>query len=374
MKVVDILFQNLQSHENTRFTLMPGMNFILASDNNVGKSTIFKVISRMAQAPNISSDKIVSLVRNGHRKGCAAFRYDSESVVAYFIVNDSGTGDLFFEHTHSDGEVTRTVFCPKSLLDALSIVINEQGSIINFNDADSVQLISDNTVEADAIITKVMLDVNVERVKSNLYTLGKEVNSDKKIFSAQLKTAEHMLEDLNYQPNVNEFFMHLPVLEAASRVCDRGVIPLTKHSKEIPTEEEMLRASTLLSCVKSLEYFASVTSKYCSDVDLDKARAAMLSINGLGNLNFEVLNSTSTNPEELDTIKNYLTVCNSVKNAMLNAELMLSLSNENKRMTKECSQLLQSIQAQSETIECPVKGKVFYTDEKCLPYRTRPTL
>lgn len=62
VETVEIIFHNIQSHEHTEFCLKPGMNFILADDNNVGKSTIFKVLTRIAKAPTIDVPEAAAAV------------------------------------------------------------------------------------------------------------------------------------------------------------------------------------------------------------------------------------------------------------------------------------------------------------------------
>lgn len=368
METVNILFQNIQSHENTEFTLKPGMNFILADGNNVGKSTIFKVISRVAKAPNLQSNKILPLIRYGMSEAIAAFRYLDECVIAHFTKYENEAAKMFFEHVHPDGQVTRSVFCPKSLLDALGVVVDSKGNIINFNDANSVQLISEVSTEADSIITHVMLDPKVETVKSNMYMLGKEVNMDLRSITAQVQAAESIVKDLTYKPEVEEFFQFQEKMAAACRICDYGITPVSEQ-KVIPSERDMEAMRVFLNVAAGLDSYLTAQAKDpLGSCDLGYGKLLLKLSECVNVESYSSLEKVITASEELDRWKKCYSLVTKLSSALRSAEEMQSVSKVLQKDIVERSEILREIKNNSVEVDCPIKGKVAYTDEKCVPY------
>lgn len=361
MKEVEIIFANLQSHEHTQFTLRPGLNFILAEDNNVGKSTIFKVLSTVAKAPTNSGASIDRLIRTGTAQGYAAFKYDGQRVVAWFKRGTTpGSAKLFFEHVGTDGSTTRHLSCPASLLDALGIVVGENEDVINFNDADSVQLIAKNTADSDAIITHVMLDQTVEHIKENMYRFSKDLVADDKLVSARIETAEEMLSELHYNPVVDEFNETVGELEATCKLLDGGLCPV-EDSRDYG-DVGVLHG--LLNFLLGLEDFAESASPaefssldyallhFCNafaEIDLDKVDRPVV---------------TRSDIREADVLVRMCSALYPVVCGMREVEKDCSAISYNER---EKEKLKAELERQSKDIVCPVKGRVYYSSEECIP-------
>lgn len=370
MTKVEVLFQNLQSHENTKFTLCPGVNFILADGNNVGKSTIFKVLSRIAKAPNISSSKLLSLIRFGCNEATAAFKFNGEAVIARFTKYDREAAKVFFEHVHSDGEVTRTVYCPKCLLEALGIVVGENGELINFNDANSVQLISEISPEADTIITHVMLDQNVEHIKRNIYSLGREVNLDIKRLGAQVEAYENTLAELVYSPAVDEFFEQKETLEVLCKVCD-SIPSITTAKQSLPSSADMELCRHILDVLRNMEGYVSRPShEVVSDVgEYSKILEATKLLNTAVKA-ISYLDRTRNVVSDVSNLKIMCSLTSRFLSVVRNIEAVRSSTLRLATLYKEREELIETLSANSVLVDCPVHGKVYYTDEKCVPYST----
>lgn len=371
MTTVEVLFQNIQSHENTSFVLKPGINFILADGNNVGKSTIFKVLSRMAKAPNVNGSKLASLIRYGYSEAVAAFKFDGERVIAKFTQYERESAKVFFEHIHSDGEITRSVFCPKSLLDALGIVVSEQGDIINFNDANSVQLISEISPEADTIITHVMLDPKVEALKHGIYTLGREVNSDIKKLEASVGAYNEALDQLSYLPIVDEFFESKDKLEVMCRIGD-GLPDMSTSKCVLPGLRELELVKSLLNVVgeMSTSIFSTVSipdgyGRY------SQIFAVAKKLEPLGQLSYRGVDEISS---DLDLLRITYSVASAILSAMRNAEQVQSYNRRLTTLSEDMSAIESTLSSVSRRVICPVKGEVLYTDEKCISCGDRFTL
>ena len=371
MTEVFIRFENLQSHQSTSFSLKPGMNFILSSGNNAGKSVIFKVLSTIAKAPNNTNSKLASLVRYGATKGLARFAYNDEIVVAIFINNPGEAAKLFFEHTHSDGSITRSVECPKSLLAALGIHLMD-GVVVNFNDADSVQLISTVSTEADAILNRVLLDERIEHMKSNLYELGRCINNDIKIVSAKRTTTEDFIKDISYNNIVDEFFENAHVLEAACRIADTGFASVT-HTKWTAEDMEDLQQLHRM-CGLAQDISGVIVSDNAPDLDLSRLSALGRVVAALSDISSIHPGAKAGIPQEkIDSIRQLVKFVSQFAVAYKSANEIDDGNRALSRILVELNSVQNILDANVQIVRCPVKGEVYYGPE-CLPRSTRSPL
>lgn len=369
MKEVAIIFANLQSHELTRFSLKPGINFILAEDNNVGKSTIFKVLQAVARAPASNGVKIDRLIRTGTDKAYAAFSFDNEKVVAWFLRgNTPGASKVFFEHVDSSGGTSRYVTCPACLLDALGIVLGPNDDVVNFNDADSVQLISRNTVEADAIISRVMQDDRIEHVKQNMYRFSKDLVVDDKDLTARCDTSERLLTTMTYIDSVDEFNERQSVLESLCRVCD-AVADISFEHPAVPAENVLHIVGLLTSLCTGLQEYVQVSSRAIHDLP-ETIRATGDVIGCLRSVDWMKLQPPVTTSADLDRMGQLYRVARQLSIVHGCCDTMQSISRSLQTKERELMELSDTLASMSRDVVCPIKGRVYYTDEKCIPRDT----
>lgn len=365
MDKVHVRFSNIQSHENTSFVLMPGLNFILANDNNVGKSTIFKVFTAIAKAPNVSADKLRALMRTGCVQAYAAFDYDGQRTVAWFQKDDRRAPYLFFEHIDKDGEATRSLAAPLDLIRALDISIDESGDIINFNDADSIQLISKKSAEADSILTSVILDVDVEQMKANLIRFSKELDGDIKMTSIKKKDSEDALERLHFNPVVDTFFKELPVLQVLCKLAD--IAPKFDQRGEVVDDNVMTQLSSMMRLAQEIDSVGF--DKFYSHSVVDECVAALHRVVSIiREVDLQVLGLCEIEESERQQLDALQRVMQVLGQATLHAWRCHDLGIEQVRAQNESERLRDLLRAIANIVTCPVKGDVIYSDEGCLPF------
>lgn len=365
MEKVVIRLSNIQSHENTSFVLEPGLNFILANDNNVGKSAIFKILMAVAKAPNNTTARLKSLLRMGCNRAYAAFDYSDGRVIAW-IQRDSGKApNMFFEHTDESGVTVRGIAAPQSLLSALGIALDKDGNVINFNDADSVQLISKTSTEADNILTSVILDATVEQMKANLYRFNRDLDSEIKLMRVKKEDAEDSLKRLSYNPMVGDFFENLNNLQAMCALCDD--IPDVSEFDSGRTFDNYSELKTFREVLIGLgENLPVVQVK--DAVNLDNSMQVYCEL--LGELSKVLLGDfvSLLGLEEIKcTLPIYRSVLNLIGRASRDAWVVADQQIAIDRGDKTMQDLRRQIESQSVVVQCPVKGKVFFTDETCIP-------
>ena len=365
MEKVDILFSNLQSHEYTKFSLKPGINFILADDNNVGKSTIFKVLSVIAKAPRVNGSKIDRLIRSGCNSAYAAFKFRDERVVAWFKRGETpGAAKLFFESVSGDGDTTRHMGCPVSLLEALGIVVGENDDVINFNDADSVQLIAKNSQEADAVLTHVMLDQKVETVKKNMYDFSREISSDDKSLSSKLDAAESILSELTYMPQADDFNSEVAELEALAEICDTIEDCNCKWDNYKVTESDVEYLEFLLNLASDISPATEIVGGYDLD-DFGFLTALVESAQAISDVNFMTDFTVSKTDE--NSIQMLYDAASVLNTAYRSVQEMDDISTKLSTLSQEISSIKKTLSESYSRVECPVKGSVYYSEQECIP-------
>lgn len=363
MKPVDIIFKNIQSHQLTHFSLEPGVNFILADDNNVGKSTIFNVLTTIASAPKNKPDTLKHFVRTGCTEAFAQFKFESQSVVACFTAYPGESAKLFFQYIDENGDTTRHSSCPPALLDALGISVGSDGVVLNFNNADSVQLISKTSTEADAVITNVMLDPTVETIKQNMVQLYRDINIDINSMEKEVTLMKSMLEGMTYVNEVDTYFEELPSLSVLCRLCDVNFGVVSGSNRETPSADQL---KVLLGLLDTAQVLQSVTQ--WRDIEAPKGADLLLRFaEGFVGSDFSVM-SRSINTNDLNTINTLTRVTGGILSAMLAAERVVSLGRSNDKATEEIEAVKKAMASVSQIVECPMKGKVFYTNEECVPF------
>ncbi len=374
MKHIDIEFVNIQSHEHTKFYLEPGLNFILAEDNNVGKSTIFKVLVCAMQLPKVDAVTPDELIRGGCTSGRASFTVEGNTHTLW-LFRSSGKTQAFFETTYSDGATVRSAGAPTELREALDIVMSDDGKVINFNDADSVQLIVQDTPKNDEVLARVLIDLRVENIKDNAVRLSQQLQQDYKIYQARLETAQYAVKSQHYCYAVDTFNQEKALLSTACSVLDvlekscspLPSLPTLKDGSELVAMESasglIQTLSTILECVhegtpKITEEDVNIVDCACSVL----VKLCEVSSN-VPNVRLAGFSKSLSEVESIQDVLARLTRAVACMSDAFNASArMISIGKSMVEVEQSISEL-----GAVKHVQCPIKGEVIYTDEKCIP-------
>lgn len=370
MRHVEIELRNIQSHEQTKFVLKPGLNFILADDNNVGKSTIFKILLLATKMPSVSNEDLSEIVRAGASKAYASFKFDDKTIVLWFF-RESDRIKTFFEVRSEDGGSIRVMDCPKELLDALDIVKGSDGQPINFNDADSVQLIVQDSPKNDEIIARVLIDDHVEEIREKMHRLGKEIVEDYKAASLKLDNSNRILESMQYVDTVDTFKDEKALLEIAATVADSLVENCKFTTADVLYGENDLRhmqsVLDLLNAVKELDLRDSIA---IDEIEFSRMHAVADITSSIADVNFEILRGLSVSERTLVNLRNACLVAQSLRNASISCSYMQKSEAEMQLCLTERNTMYSDMSQRFKTVDCPVKGQVFYSKDGCVPAAT----
>ena len=372
MKHIDLEFVNIQSHEHTKFHLGPGLNFILADDNNVGKSTIFKVILFAMQMPKVSSDDANVLIRGGCTSAKAVFTVEQTIYTLWLFRDGPRQVRAFFETRDPDGATTRSTSAPQDLKDAFDIVISNDGKVINFNDADSIQLVVEDTPKNDEVLAKVLIDLRVENIKTNAGRLLQETATDLRIAKARADDAARVLSTMHYCHQVADFKQMYPMLEAACAILDATLEPCSKLEEQKPQidmeQVECLDAVvSLLGPLSDLVEASTRVSPKCIST-LKDVEAALTIVPVLE----QVASCMRPKPvedlsEKIADVEAALDVADALTKGLAAMSRVFNSRSRIQSLNKEMDSLKEKIARQAPRVECPIKGEVYYTYEECIP-------
>ncbi len=380
MKDIDIEFVNIQSHEHTRFQLHPGLNFILAEDNNVGKSTIFKVILCAMHLPQTANTDLNELVRGGCSQARATFRYEDTTCTLWMFRDGERTIRSFFETSQNGGQAVRSLGAPDSLREALDIVTGQDGQVVNFNDADTVQLIVQDTPKNDEVLSKVLIDLRVDQVKGNLYKLGQQIQQDYRMVQSKLDDVTQIMSTMHYVPTVDEFRDEEAMLSAACRVADIVEEPF-EQLEDGPALPKQVEFDTLHAALRIYEGLSDVEVNdppIVNAVSPDLFEHIQTCLNILSKLeaiDMEAIQPLpNIKPKHLENAGRGIRVLSSLETACGALSFALNAQRELQQKDAERKTLLKKISEVAKRVVCPVKGEVYYSDDECVPCGDRPSL
>lgn len=377
MKHVDIEFVNIQSHEHTRFCLEPGLNFILSEDNNVGKSTIFKVLMCAMQWPKVDGVTPNELMRGGCSSAHATFTVEG-TAYTFWLFREGTQVRAFFETRYSDGAISRSNGAPAELRDAFDIVLGDDGQVLNFNDADSVQLIVQDTAKNDEVLARVLVDANVETIKENAMKLSSQIQQDYKLLQARHESAAYAVSTLHYCDAVDTFKSDYPLMNSASRVLDTIEAPCfsLREVSAPPDMKSVEHVQSALILCKELHGISCLELKKGGSIKEEEITECSTAIKMLGILG-ELLHNVPDRKvggliselDEVSRVLSVLTCLTDILAKMANAANAAARSVTNGKKIKE---LEAEVAAFGVKVICPVKGEVLFTDEKCIPIGNGP--
>lgn len=371
MKDVSFVFHNIQSHAHTEFSLHPGLNFILANDNNVGKSTIFKAITFAVRMPRYSYEEANELLRVGTSQGYMSASFDSKQVVLWFFREAKDKIKVFFEIKSEGGTSTRSLDCPKDFLDALDIVKGTDGQAINFNDADSVQLIVQDTPKNDEVLARVLVDVRVENIKLNSQRLAKEVQADYRVVQEKYDYTTQTLASLTFNDSVAAFNEEKSQLMAMTAFADamEGKTDFLTAPKVI-TIMQLEQDSAIASFASAIPDFKMVEDTLLTSYKEESPQLhSMLDLlENLQQLGFLQADTGAVKGLlQLRTaakVAQALTILTKAMYAGLSAQDNVATFKHNKI---EMTQIRNEIERRCTVVQCPVKGEVYYSEQECIP-------
>lgn len=382
MKEVKVRFHNIQSHADTAFSFIPGVNFIISPDNNVGKSTIFVTLSTVAKMPRVSNEDLADLLRDNANVGYAMFTYKclgyddteyDESVILW--LNRDGNQVRGFIEIKEPGRATREARAPKSFFEALGIKVTKDGEILNIIDANSVQLFVDSGKASDSIISDILIDEEVERIKGNVDYLTKYVTRDARAIDIKLTDIADVLSGISYNDLPDEFNDEYTFIECAAETLDlfESVEFSNINGKISEACCEIRQITTALELIEKLsavKFYSDANAVNCDDIDTINAATHCIKIlMPIVRRHAESNDKTLVELQELSNILENVQVAIEVLQKLDMASACCSRqkwdSDRLRALMSQRNAIAAALRKDYKIIDCPLKGKVY--GETCIP-------
>lgn len=394
--MIHITLHNIQSHAHTEFEFHSGGNFILANDNNVGKTTIMSTIAMVPVLHRSSNESRLELLRVKESNGYAQFVFDNNCV--RMIISRRGESSTcgYFEQVDLDengkpiSDTIRTDKAPDSLIAKLDLKLDANTDTpLNIVEADAVKIIIEQTEQGDQLLSQILLDPKVEQVKANLIQFYSRINTDKKYLAMQYTERQRYVSSIPFNPFVDTFKYDYPVIEAAAMLADRGTSPLMKSEllDALPiTEEQLLLlgvAGDLAVAFSDLpnEDEISITSdvleSICSSGELLLVTAELEDTNVIGvpdtlDAAADLVSALATLPAErtltleTESISDTNNIVQLLFRVKLSCEKVRDETLMIDKLEMDIHRILEEIYSSGALVDCPMRGKVIY-GETCVP-------
>lgn len=334
MQVVEMELNNIQSHRKTRFKLCDNLTVIHGRGNNLGKSTIFKVIEFTAKYPNIKDIEVLEQLRVGEQEASVVYRFSEHQFT--LKIHKTGLGRLSV-YLHDDVANVTLQHCPKELTNALGLVLYDN-NILNMYCANKTYLVADESKQSDEVLSFVLQDETVERIKENSTILLQRVNSDLNDAEVKLQNLRTELSHTIYNQYVDDYFSERDILYKISYVENKvNMLSFTEEKIEFSfSQDDLNLLQRQLNVAIRLE---SICNMFSDRINLKPIE------------------------EPLDDLMSVLVKLTEFISYAESSILSSSIASNAKAEYKE---LLEEVRRSNLTVKCPVLGEVIY-GEKCLP-------
>lgn len=364
METVKITLHNFQSFVLGSITLKKGLVILTSTQNNVGKSTVFRAIETAAKIHTYTSEDISDLVRNAESSIEFEFNNQKVELLLYTKKNNPSSFGYHFLHT-KDKKTIQLTKIPKDLLDALGIIyISETNQILNMIDASQYNLFTEDDKYTTKAIEFLFLDQKVEDLKENLVFFLSLVSNDLKLFSSEYENLLNVLNTLEYNPTAVLFSSDLQDLEVLSSFLDK-----TPTFNSIPSFKDYainFDFLKLLLCIiesldKVLTAFTFISDPHFSYNFYSKYISLLCNLEILIKCGYILT-------YDFNYLNNLFRICCTLEDISKCISLILHLADDLNKISIEIDMINSELIKTEKVVICPVKGKVFYSDEqKCIP-------
>lgn len=395
--MIKISLSNFQSHHNTSFKLSKGVNIIWSDWNNVGKSTIFRALDVLVRASKYTGQELKELIRWGKSEASIICEYDNNIVELLIFIRNT-TASYKFIHTIDNNSIELTN-APNSLITKLDLLYDEKfDNVINIIEADKTQLVVQESNLTDGIMSTIFFDDRLEFMKENTSNFNKVLDENLAFYKHNKNALSRSISNQQLDTSVDMYNSDKPLLEKLVLICDcvsnyknlriRNITDIERDTKLLTVLTSLCHVHRIINatgdCVSPKEFRKlQIVYKICT---LNNIMETLVKMRMLKEFKvYAITHMTLTALmtlirfakllKVLRTVESELkTISNMYKYIMILNTLGTSIKNE-KHLSKDIlsvklayKELCEYIEKQSLILECPVKGRVIYSDEKCIPY------
>ena len=225
----------------------------------------------------------------------------------------------------------------------------------------------------DEVLSQVLIDLKVDNIKANIVKLSQQIQQDYRMVKSKYDDTTHLLSTLHYVDTVDAFKDENATLSAACRVADAIEEPCSVLT-DLPLIPEQLNISALKRALQMYEGLSSLETEHSPILDavspdlfvhfntclemlsrLECARDALS------------ISAPRIKAKQLANAKIGLAVLDRLQRAWGSLRFADAALQEVRTLAKEKESVLSELQSMTQRVMCPIRGEVFYSDEKCVP-------
>lgn len=360
---VQIHLINFQSHKNTEFTLDGDLQIIWSKGNNVGKSAIFSSLDAIVRIHKYNGQKIKSLIRYGENFSKIICKYQEITVELHmFLQNDTAA---YFFICEENGFQTKMERAPKSLIEALDILYQEDiDHVLNILEADKIQIIVDETSITDGILASIFFDAKLEDIKTNAAALVKKLSEDYSFYSYSLTINERNISNFSYNMAVDTFKDEKEKLYILAKLLDR-VPDYNKMLSILPIRSD--KVSSWIKALNSVSSLNNMVQELSSIKQVTNFDSNLITL-FLNIAKLDTMLDSICSFSEISRVEQVYYGCSNLCELIIKVKKLrnnLQLLDDN---TSEIRKITDDLKKSNRLVSCPIKGKVIFNNEKCIPY------
>ena len=380
--LLEARFINCQSMRDLTMHFATDKLNVIAADNSVGKSVLFKMLKVTANPKTLATiEERRQLIRYGEQYAGFICAFDDGSIGATLVYPNK----VIYKYRGSSAAgFTSYAEPPSEFIRQLGLLVDEKtGYIANLIDTDQDLLFVNNNLGSNHSLIKMIAESpTLTEVQDKLMNLDSQfsqmmVTVNQRVIDLQIQLDQYSYSDVDrLEDDLNGAEIMLDVLPGMDKCCK--CIETIERAEDVKDLDSLIEACSVLGKVTvaldQIDYNYSEESQVICNFAPGVIQAlSVLQDVYVDSNDYEVLieiimqllgkvKHVKTIPSELI---NFVTIADQVKEVFD----VLSRTTEVVYETNlQICSLEEQIQSLGDVLECPVHGKVVYDGKKCVPY------
>ena len=386
--LLEARFINCQSMRDLTMHFATDKLNVIAADNSVGKSVLFKMLKVTANPRTLSTiEERKQLIRYGEQYAGFICAFDNGSIGATLVYPNK----VIYKYRDSSAAgFTSYAEPPSEFIRQLGLLVDEKtGYIANLIDTDQDLLFVNNNLGSNHSLIKMIAESpTLTEVQDKLMNLDSQfsqmmVTVNQRVIDLQIQLDQYSYSDVDrLEDDLNGAEIMLDVLPGMDKCCK--CIETIEKAEDVKGLDSLIEACSVLGKVTvaldQIDYNYSEESQVICNFAPGVIQAlSVLQGVYVDSNDYEVLSESvgviesimqllgkvkhvKTIPSELI---NFVTMADQVKEVF---DVLLRTTEVVHETDLQICSLEEQIQSLGDVLECPVHGKVVYDGKKCVPY------
>lgn len=368
-----IRLKNCQSWDDITLNIATDTLNVIVADNGVGKSVLFKMLKLTANPNAYSKEERRDIIRYGEDCAQIVFAFDDGSVGCTFVYS---TRVVYYYKRSNASSFESFNSPPQELLDAIGLITNSTSKFVaNILDTDQDLFLVESDSAGNIELLQKLADHPV--LKEVLLKVNDEIDiltAKKHTVDIQMDTLERSLQDYTY---VDTDKLEVVINLAESEVCllqelQNYKLSLEKIASALIDTTDYYNVLQQFDILQQLVVLRDNMHKLSFDSKdyafiLSKISVILELCTISDRIKVKIPESIDFS-QKIQLLDCLLELIEQLSKIQENNTIVVSCKEDIDILQKDISYIKGEIDSSGLVMNCPVKGKVIYTDEKCIPY------